>query len=333
MARRFVRVDLSDTGRDFRPVAVEPGVPLLDYSNANSKIVFRWLGGLSAEPEWEGESVSFYVRDDHGGRIEDVVCQPASDEDLQGPLKADLESLKDRLAKAKAETSTERAVYKILNQNLTKLLDDPHRTDRDNYFFRYKDVQGRWRLVWCWGYQRIDQVPAPTLICTDPDCSLLFVRRPGQSPKCPSCASVHVPRVVKRRPRKRGMLIGLLLFLLGGVLAWWLLNRNQLVVRPDNWIGPAGSRIEYAVSRPGLFGFFDRDVTQRVVAVSADPRIVRLDPWAPGPRPAVPAARSSTSSTASAPRRRWSPSSRPRNRPRSTASPTRWTWASAPPRG
>ncbi len=228
MARRFVRVDLSDTGRDFHPVAVEPGVPLLDYSDANSKIVFRWLGGLSAEPEWEGESVNFYVRDDHGGRLEDVVCQPASDEDLQGPLKADLEALRDRLAKAKAETSTERAVYKILNQSLIKLLDDPHRTDRDNYFFRYKDVQGRWRLVWCWGYQRVDQVPAPTLICTDPDCSLLFVRRPGQSPKCPSCASVHVPRVVKRRPRKRRALWPLLLLLLAVLSAWWLLGRNQV---------------------------------------------------------------------------------------------------------
>ena len=103
MATRFVRIDLSTVARDFRPIAVEPGVPLLDHSNANSRILFKWLGGLVADPEWEGESVDFFVRDDHGGRLEEVVCQPASDEDLGGPLRRDLEALRDRIAKAKPE--------------------------------------------------------------------------------------------------------------------------------------------------------------------------------------------------------------------------------------
>jgi hypothetical protein len=281
MARRFVRVDLSDTGRDFRPIAVEPGVPLLDYSNANSKIIFRWLGGLSAEPEWEGESVNFYVREDHGGRVEDVVCQSASDEDLQGLLKADVETLRERLSKAKAETSTERAVYKALNQSLVKLLDDPHRTDRDNYFFRYKDVQGRWRLVWCWGYQRVDQVPAPTLICTDPDCSLLFVRRPGQSAKCPSCEALHVPRVVKRRPRKLGRLVALLLLLLA-LWACWLLYRNQQLAKLELGIDPMpvllgqSSKLHVdAVSKAGT-KYSVRESSKLSLAVDP-PTLARLD--------------------------------------------------------
>ena len=116
MAERFVRIDLSDSARDFRPIAVEPGVPLLDRSNANSKILFRWLGGLVAEPEWEGDSVNFFARDDHGGRLEEAVCTPASDEDLKGPLKEDIDALADRLEKAKPETSTERGVHKIIRQ-------------------------------------------------------------------------------------------------------------------------------------------------------------------------------------------------------------------------
>ena len=181
MAERFVRVDLSDTARDFRPIAVEPGVPLLDRSNANSKILFRWLGGLVAEPEWEGDSVNFFVRDDHGGRLEEAVCQPASDDDLKGPLKADVEALAARIESAKPETSTERGVRRIVRETFQNLTEDENRTDRDNYFFKYRDVLGRWRLVWCWGYQRVDIEPATTAVCTDPDCVLLFVRRPGQS--------------------------------------------------------------------------------------------------------------------------------------------------------
>ncbi len=83
MATRFVRIDLSEDARDYRPIAVEPGVPMLDRSGGNNRIVFRWLGGLAGEPVWEGDSVSFFARDDEGGRLEDVVCQPASDQDLR----------------------------------------------------------------------------------------------------------------------------------------------------------------------------------------------------------------------------------------------------------
>ena len=74
MARRFVRVDLSDGARDFRPVAIEPGVPVLDRPGASAKILFKWLGRVVADSEWEGDSVSFFVRDDHGGRLEEAVC-------------------------------------------------------------------------------------------------------------------------------------------------------------------------------------------------------------------------------------------------------------------
>ncbi len=276
MAERFIRVDLSDAARDFRPIAVEPGVPLLDRSDANSKILFRWLGGLVAEPEWEGDSVNFFVRDDHGGRLEEVVCSPASDEDLKGPLKEDLDALADRLEKAKPETSTERGVHKIIRHWFAQLTEDENRTDRDNYFFKYRDVLGRWRLVWCWGYQRIDIVPAAVAVCTDPDCCLLFVRRPGQSPRCPSCeAALVTGKKKKRRSRKWGILVGVLLFLLGCLLMYWLLTHNRLIATPGNWTGPAGSRVEFRVSKPGLFG--RTDVTQRAVAVVADPRVLRFD--------------------------------------------------------
>ena len=127
MATRFVRIDLSDDARDFRPIAVEPGLPLLDRSSANAKILYRWLGGLAAEPVWEGEAVSFFVRDDHGGRLEDVVCQPATREDLETILKDDLAALKGRLEKARPETPTERTLWHAAIRALSDLTDDPHR--------------------------------------------------------------------------------------------------------------------------------------------------------------------------------------------------------------
>lgn len=277
MARRFVRVDLSDLSRDFRPVAVEPGVALLDHSQTNAKILHKWLGSLVAEPEWEGESVNFYVCDDHGGRFEEVVCEPAGEADLQGPLKADLEALRQRIARIKPETSTERGVHKALLREFARLVDEEHRTDRDNYFFRYKDANGRWRLVWCWGYERIDRELATTLVCRDPKCNLLFVRRPGQTAKCPSCEALQVFVTARPKPRKRRLLVGVLLLALGTLLLAGLLNRTHLHVTPSHWSGPTGSRVEFTVHTPGLFGFGAQEVTRQTVALSGDPRIVRVD--------------------------------------------------------
>lgn len=218
MARRFVRVDLSEVARDFRPVALEPGLPLLDRSQANARILHQWLGGLVAEPEWEGESVNFYVCDSRGGRLEDVVCEPASEAELCGPLKAELENLRQRIARIKPETSTERGVHKTLQREFAKLADDEHRTDHGCFFFRYKDVGGRWRLVWCWGYQRADQQPAAVLVCRDPGCNLLFVRRSGQGGKCPGCQALQALSSTKRKLTRRHLLIGLLLLLLAALL-------------------------------------------------------------------------------------------------------------------
>src|SRR5271165_4799484 len=104
MANRFVRVDLSEEARDYRPIAVEPGVPMLDRSGSNARILFRWLGGMVAEPAWENDLVGFYVRDDKGGRLEDVIVHSASAQDLQGMLRDDLVKLRQRLEQSKGET-------------------------------------------------------------------------------------------------------------------------------------------------------------------------------------------------------------------------------------
>jgi len=271
MATPFVRIDLSDEARDFRPFALEPGVPMLDRSNANAKILFRWLGRLVAEPEWEGDLVSFYVCDDRGGRLEEVVCQPASDADLKNSLKDDLATLQDRIEQAKPETATERAVKRMARRSFQQLMDDPHRTDLDCYFFRYRDVQGRGRLVWCWGYQRLDQEPAPAAVCTRPECSLLFVRRPKQSPKCPCCEAGLVPRPRKKVSGKKAALLALLLLLLAAVVLYGLFGPKGLKVTPE--------RLDMVVGEiADLVVVVELPSDAPVQITSPDPAVVEITP-------------------------------------------------------
>ena len=278
MAQRFVRVDISDSARDFRPIALEPGVPMLDSANANGRIIHRWIGDLAGEPELADDSVNYFVRTKDGARLEEVVCQPASEEELRGPLAEELQKVEERLSAAKAENSTERLLLRVLTENLDDLLHNEARSDRSNYFFKYRDVLGRMRLIWCWGFQRMDQQPAPTVLCADDDCNLLFVRRPGQRPKCPACQAALPTKPKKKKRRKKPVLLLLLLLLCVFLAGMWFWNRNRLIARPAEWTGPERGRIEFQVIRPGLFGFGDQDVTHGAVAISEDARIVRIDP-------------------------------------------------------
>ncbi|MHB8897414.1 MAG: hypothetical protein ACYC6Y_01565 [Thermoguttaceae bacterium] len=277
MAKRFVRVDLSGGARDFRPIALEPGVPMLDTAGANGRIIHRWLGDLAGEPEIVGESVNYYVRTDQGGRLEDVACQPATEEDLRGPLNGELRKIEERLQAAKGDNSTERLLLRVLRENFDDLAHNEARSDRSNYFFKYTDVLGRPRIVWCWGFQRMDLEPAPTALCADENCSLLFLRRPGHSPKCPACQAA-LPTQPKKRRSKRPAVLLLLLFLATLAVAAWFWNRNRLIARPSEWVGPEGATIEFRVFRPGPFGWGEREVTGQAVAVAADARVVRIEP-------------------------------------------------------
>ena len=273
MATRFVRVDLSDGARDFRPLAIEPGLAMLDKGGANARILFRWIGGMAAEPVWEGECVQFYVRDDRGGRLEEVLCQPADELELRGSLKDEVARLRERLQHAHAETPSERSFHKMVLRTLEDLLGNPDRADLDSYFFRYRDAENHWRLVWCWGYQRVNQELAPAVICTDPDCALLFVRRPKGSPKCPACAAA-LP-LAKRRRSPWAALLALLLLLLLAALLGWMFYPETLATAPGSLAGPVGSRFELKITKTGLFG--KSDVTGKTAGTVGDPAVAAFD--------------------------------------------------------
>ncbi len=221
MAQRFVRIDLSGAESDFRPVAIEPGLPLLDRVGGNGRIVSRWLGRLVAMPHWQGESVGFLVQDDQAGRLEEVYCQPATREDLQEFLADEMQILQRRMDAIRPASPSEEELAAALRRSFDELTQDPLRTDLDDYFFRYRDANGRWRLVWCWGYQRVDQEAAPAVICSDPDCSLLFLRRAHGRHKCPACQALLAAQPPRPKPWKRWAALALLVLLLLGGLTWW----------------------------------------------------------------------------------------------------------------
>ena len=113
------------------------------------------------------------------------------------------------------------------------------------------------------------------MICTDPDCNLLFVRRPHKSAKCPGCATMAGMLLAPRKSRKWPWVAALLLVLIGGALAWYFLY-NPLSVTPKQWRGRAGDRTDFHVTKSFLF--WERDVSDEAFAASYDRRVIRIDP-------------------------------------------------------
>ena len=206
-----------------------------------------------------------------------MVCQPATRDDLDKLLKADLATLRRRISDAKPDTPTERALKKIVRQSFEGLTEDPHRTDLDSYFFRYRDVNGRWAPGLVLGLSaRGSGAGSPRSSAPIPSVTCLFVRRPGRSPKCPSCEAALATRPKRRRRWKRVLASALLLALFVGALVYWYLHPNRLIITPGSFAGPVGSRVEFRVEHTGLFPFLDEDVTSQAVGVVLDPAVAPI---------------------------------------------------------
>ena len=281
MSNRLFKVDLSDGARDFKPTATEPGLAMLDRNNANYSILRRWLGDFAAEPEWMGQDVHFFVREEARGRLENVHCTPCTKADLLGPLQPQLEEIDQKLRRAKPETANEQLIHRIMRKKFGDLTADYDASDFHCHFFKYRQGSEPWRLIWVWGYQRTDVEPARSIICGSPECEALYARRPKQKARCPVCAS-SATRGKKPPPplwMRVAQLALLLLLLLGGAafLLALAMNQPRLVVTPDDWSGPPGSRVQYKVEHKRYI-FWNDDVTAKVVPQSHDKRIVRFEP-------------------------------------------------------
>jgi len=277
MATRIFQVDLSDNARDYRPTATEPGLGMLDRAGANHGILRRWLGDFVADPEFQGDHVNFFVREEERGRLENIECYPATKHDLQGALKADLEALDARIKKAKPDSRTEQLLHKIVRQTFTNLTRDLEQSDHDSFFFQYREPGQPWKLLWCWGYQRADIQPGKALICSNNNCQQLYVYRQDGDDQCPGCTT-------KGGRKKGGLPYGLTwtgiistaLALLLLLMLFMLLNPPTLVATPGKLDVPAGGKITFKITDQRYF-FFSSDVTDRVLASSEDPNIVAFE--------------------------------------------------------
>lgn len=284
MAKRIFRVDLSEGARDFKPVATEPGLPMLDRANANFAILHRWLGTMAAEPVWIGEdSINVFVLGDEG-RLDRIDCVPVTKADLEGPLAADLKTLQARIKKAKPESATEQSLHRVTRQTVAHLANDLDAGGQDSFFFKYRRGKDPWKLVWCWGYQRTDQEPAIASICTNPECHQLFVKRAQNKNKCPGCDETPSARRSSSGAAGGGV-FALPAVRYGGIAALALLalflllyfgGKAQLVVTPGEITGPAGSKIDYKVSSR-RFWIFNSDVTAKVQPQAFDVKLVEFD--------------------------------------------------------
>src|SRR5712691_2547067 len=147
MTEPFMRVDVSQTSRDFQPVALEPGLPMLDRSNSNGQTLRKWLGAYVAEPERVGDRVSFFVRNEEGRRLEGIFCVPVSDKDLMGELAKEFSELKKRIEAAKPQSSNEQLIHRVVLGQIHALSDEAQARDRRCCLFKYRDGQKKLRIV------------------------------------------------------------------------------------------------------------------------------------------------------------------------------------------
>lgn len=251
MTDPFMRVDISQSSRDFQPVALEPGLPFLDRANSNCQTVRKWLGRFVADPERTGDRVSFYVLDDEARRIDSVFCVPVSDKDLAGELSKEFKELQKRCDSIKTSSAKDQLIHRSIAEQFRNISDNNDR-DRRISLFKFRDGKNKLHLVWAPGYRRRDAEPAVPLVCTNPSCLQLFLRRGDSSPKCYACNTVRRETALDRQPRnyagaltKIALCIGLIALGAAGTI-WWQqgkhvdpsLNRpnesKDLVADPSN---------------------------------------------------------------------------------------------------
>ncbi len=280
MAKAFLRIDLSENGKFFHPVALEPGCPLIDPTNANDRIIFRWFRGMTPEPEWADENceiIQYYLRNDQGARLEDIdEVLPVTNQDLKELLASEIERLQLRFDAIRPVSTTEKILYQRLSEEFHDLIENTKRLDRTYYFFKYQDGGGFWRLIWIPGYTPRSQEGGTPMICDDEECSQLYLRLPKAKAACPICA--HVPtakrKALEAARRKRNFYSALLLLLL--LIGWVTWNQFTLLVKPGVCETPVGTQVDFRVMTPGLDGFgllFSKDVTRSVLSASEDPSV------------------------------------------------------------
>jgi hypothetical protein len=174
---------------DFQPLALAPGLPMLDVNKLTYQILLGWFGDLLAEPDLGDEGVAFYAQ--QNGRRQVIVDRAlVTREDLDGPLQSEFERLKKSLFDVRPVSPSERLIFNRLQ---------PPISNHEGFLYRVRTENNSEQLVWCWGFQRRTQYGEPTL-CASSECSMLFLHDELAEPDCPHCGVPFNANVADRQP-------------------------------------------------------------------------------------------------------------------------------------
>ena len=247
MSRPFLRVELSAKDADFRSLAIEPGVPMLGQSGSVGTLLKKWLGRFAAEVVWQNNTVEFYAQDDEGCRFAEIQPHLATKSDLKGKLKHEFAELKDRLKNAKPQSPSAQATHRFLCEGLLNARSGKGFADLECQFFKYLDVHGRWKLIWCCGFEpTIEDGPVVVTICQNLDCRQLSLVEGCPEQTCKRCEN---PFHQKAPPRRyRGRVAALLVLALAGAAGYFLYMRpwailTGRIVRAADALPVAGAEV------------------------------------------------------------------------------------------
>ena len=224
MTDTLIRLTLSGTS-DFHPLALAPGLPMLDSKKLTYQVMLGWFNDMLAEPDLDDEGVSFHVQ--RGGMRQPILERSlVTDDDLAGPLSADFERLKKALFDVHPVSPSERLIFNRLQ---------PPIGNHEGFLFRVRTEVGVDRLVWCWGYQ-LRAYDGPLAICPHLACREMFVKQVEMTDLCPRCGESLTlkvaPRIQSKRRRPIGALAaaGILATLAGGTYFYAATAHNDAML-------------------------------------------------------------------------------------------------------
>lgn len=191
MSDVLVRIPLA-AGSEFQPLALAPGLPMLDPRRLTWQVLRGWFGDLLAEPELDEKGVVFRAHQ-NGQRLTIVDATLATDRDLTGPLASDYDRLKKSLFDVRPVSPSEKLIFNRLQ---------PPIGNHEGFLFRVRGIDGIDRLVWCWGYQRRN-AEGRVCLCPNHACRVLFLHLTPEPEACPHCGHVMRLPVAEQRRRTR----------------------------------------------------------------------------------------------------------------------------------
>jgi hypothetical protein len=264
MSETLVRIPISGQA-GFHPLALAPGLPMLDAKKLTYQVLLGWFGDVLADPQLDEDGVTFHVQKD-GKRIPFVDRQLATAKDLEGPLSAEFERLKKALFDVRPVSPSERLIFNRLQ---------PPIGNHSGYLYRVTTEDGADRLIWCWGFQRRSS-EGTARICPNIDCSLLLVEDPESLQDCPRCdSSLAVQSVNRRRTRfpLGAFAAALVLTSLAGGTYWYAANAADGAPADFDELGLSGlsNQLRQAVNDSGKTNVAKNNDAQQGVEPNPEP--------------------------------------------------------------